>query len=66
MCEAEQEGAFIAGGVKEAELARELDEHVLQQVVGVLLIAGQIQQEGEQRRGVFVVKPLQIGGHRSG
>jgi hypothetical protein len=45
-------------------LARKFDKHVLQHVAGVILVAGEIQQECEQRLRVFVVQPFDSSRHR--
>jgi hypothetical protein len=59
-----QEGALIASGPQQLGLARKFDKHVLQHVAGVILVAGEIQQECEQRLRVFVVQPFDSSRHR--
>jgi len=63
--EADEECAFIPRGVEQFGPPRELRENFLEHVVGVILVAGEVQQEGEQRLGVVVVQPCEVGRHRS-
>jgi hypothetical protein len=56
-----EERPFIPRSTQQLRLARQFDEHLLQHVARVLLVAGEIQKEGEQRLGVFVIPPLEFG-----
>ena len=64
VCETEQKGARIFDAVEQAGPAGELDEHLLQQVAGVGLVARELEQKAEQRRRVRVVEAGEIGGGR--
>src|SRR5262249_44913325 len=63
MGEADEEMAFVAGVFQEVGLAGELDEDLLEEVAGIVFVAGEIEQEGKQRLGVLVVQPFDVGGH---
>ena len=66
MCQAEEKRAWVAGGAEQVRLPGEPGENFLEHVARVGLVTGEIQEEREQRRGVFVVEPLQfgLGGHQ--
>jgi len=61
----DQEGAFISGRAEQLWLVRNFCEDFLQNFTGIVLIAGEVQQKGEQRLRVPVVKAFEVGGHCS-
>jgi hypothetical protein len=63
--EADEEGALVPRGAEQFGPSGELRENLLKHVVSVILVAGEVQQEGEQRLGVVVVQPCEVGRHRS-
>ena len=67
MRQADQEGALVLRAVQQVGPLRELDENVLEQIAGVALITGEVQQKSEQRLGVVIVQPfkLEVSRHRS-
>jgi hypothetical protein len=61
MREPDQERAFIPSAAQEPGLPGQAGEDLLEQIAGVIFVPREIKQEGEQRLGVFVVKPLKVG-----
>lgn len=56
--ETEEESAIIANAREVLGLPGELDEEFLEDVFGVRLAPGEVQEKGMQRPGVLVIKPL--------
>ena len=65
MREAEEKGAHLQHTGEARGLCGEFEEKLLQDIARVGFAPGEVQQEGEQRRGVVVVKLAEVGGHGS-
>ncbi len=64
--ETDEKLAFAARRPQKFRLPRQLRENFLEHIPSVRLVPGEMQEEREQRPGVFVVEPLQfrLGGHQ--
>src|SRR5437016_12189550 len=62
--ESDEERPLLPRGAEQFGTPRQLGENFLKHVARVVLVAGEIQQEGEQRLGVVVVQPFEVGRHR--
>ena len=60
MRQADEECPLIPRTAEQSGLTGQLHENLLEHIARVLLVAGEIQQEREQRLGVFVVNPLKF------
>lgn len=52
---------FLARAAHELRFARKPGEDFPEQIAGVVFVAGEIKEEGEQRLGVFIINSLNVG-----
>jgi hypothetical protein len=58
--QADEKGPFLAHAVQQTFIAGEFDEQFLEQIAGIGLVAGEIEQKGKQRLSMFMVKALKL------
>ena len=66
MAGAEKPRAHLSDAVEQALAGGQLYEHVLQKIARLRLIPGQVEQEGEERRGMEVENFPEFAGHVCG
>jgi hypothetical protein len=60
MGQAQQKGSLIANAFQHRRTLGNFNEDLLQQISGVRLVAGQVQQERKKSLRVVVIQPLEI------
>ena len=61
MRQPDEKGALVADVFEQVRFAGDFDENFLKQVARVVFIAGEIEEEGEKRWRVRVIKLLDLG-----